>query len=512
MGAEEAPVMSVSKSIKRVIIGLIIIAVLALALVAFMVIFPEKDEPAPVESMAPVSEEPVYYVINEDGNSLARIKCFYSDGETFTVDYIRDEDGKFSYEVDPAPKFFAYNTSKFRSMMFTLTSLTAGEFVEKDPEDLSIYGLDEPQFRMELSFDDGRTINLYIGNHTPVDYYYYAMTDSDNTVYTVGNYLTTLITRRELEYRDIKTFPEYTDEDIYSNINWVRFTKRDGTVVEIQLDSDYSIEGNKASSSYMLLSPVVSSCTDELVQEKVLDVAATIKYSSIICDIGGDQLAEYGFDRPGRFEMKDTDGNVIDLVVGGMAQGNYSYVIMGEQYDAFMAGETDELTLLTYSADAFACLDIDYTTLLNRAVWIQDIHSVGSIVYDMNGTVYTMELEEYDDVTGSGVDVVRTVGTINGKSISETNTKRLYSRTLNLREVGEVDSNAELGSAEYLITLNLRGGGKRVLELIALNERQYACRVDGKTEFYIYKSNIDTLTTAIERVMDDRNVSLVYTT
>ena len=365
---------------------------------------------------------------------------------------------------------------------------------------------------MELSFDDGRTINLYIGNHTPVDYYYYAMTDSDNTVYTVGNYLTTLITRRELEYRDIKTFPEYTDEDIYSNINWERFTKRDGTVVEIQLDSDYSIEGNKASSSYMLLSPVVSSCTDELVQEKVLDVAATIKYSSIICDIGGDQLAEYGFDRPGRFEMKDTDGNVIDLVVGGMAQGNYSYVIMGEQYDAFMAGETDELTLLTYSADAFACLDIDYTTLLNRAVWIQDIHSVGSIVYDMNGTVYTMELEEYDDVTGSGVDVVRTVGTINGKSISETNTKRLYSRTLNLREVGEVDANAELGSAEYSITLNLRDGGTRVLELIALNERQYACRVDGKTEFYIYKSNIDTLTTAIERVMDDRNVSLVYTT
>ena len=130
----------------------------------------------------------------------------------------------------------------------------------------------------------------------------------------------------------------------------------------------------------------------------------------------------------------------------------------------------------------------------------------------MNGTVYTMELEEYDDVTGSGVDVVRTVGTINGKSISETNTKRLYSRTLNLREVGEVDANAELGSAEYSITLNLRDGGTRVLELIALNERQYACRVDGKTEFYIYKSNIDTLTTAIERVMDDRNVSLVYTT
>ena len=283
-------------------------------------------------------------------------------------------------------------------------------------------------------------------------------------------------------------------------------------MVEVVLDTDFSMEGNKASSSYMLLSPVVSSCTDELVQSKLLDVAATITFGSILQDITPAELADYGFENPGRFEISDVEGNTLDLVVGGSLSTGLDYVIMGEQYDAYLAGEVDVLTLLSYSHDAFGVLDIDYTTLLNRAIWIQNIHEVKTIIYDMAGTVYTMEMDEYDDVTGSGVEVVRTVGTINGKSITETNTKRLYSRTLNLREVGEVPADAQLGDVSYTITLVLKDGSTRKLEMLKLNERQYACRVDGVTEFYIYRSNIETLITALERVMDDRNVSLVYTT
>lgn len=504
--------MSVSKSAKPILIGVIVIVVAALAILAFTVIFPPKEEPQLEEEPADTAAEEVYYVIKEDGNTLTQIKAFYADGETLTINYERDENGKLSYHVEPEATFFEYNTSKFRSMMFTMTSLNAVKIVSEHPENLADYGLDEPQFRMQMSFEDGHSVTLYVGDPTPVDRYYYAKTDASDTVYVIGNYITSLLMRSELEYRNIATFPQYTEDDIYSNINWLRVTKRDGTVVEVVLDTDFSMEGNKASSSYMLLSPVVSSCTDELVQSKLLDVAATITFGSILQDITPAELADYGFENPGRFEISDVEGNTLDLVVGGSLSTGLDYVIMGEQYDAYLAGEVDVLTLLSYSHDAFGVLDIDYTTLLNRAIWIQNIHEVKTIIYDMAGTVYTMEMDEYDDVTGSGVEVVRTVGTINGKSITETNTKRLYSRTLNLREVGEVPADAQLGDVSYTITLVLKDGSTRKLEMLKLNERQYACRVDGVTEFYIYRSNIETLITALERVMDDRNVSLVYTT
>ena len=503
--------MSISKSAKPILIAGIVVVVVGLLLLAFLVLFPAPAEPEPEETVEETPEE-VYYVIKEDGNTLTRIQANYADGETLTIDYERDEDGKLSYHVEPEAKFFEYNTSKFRSMMFTMTSLNAVKLVTEHTDDLSEYGLDEPQFSMEMTFEDGHSVTLLVGDATPVDRYYYAKTANSDTVYVIGNYITGLLMRTELEYRNIKTFPQYTEEDIYTNINWLRVTKRDGTVVEVVLDSDFSMEGNKASSSYMLLSPVVSSTTDELVQEKLLDVAAKITFGRILQDITPEELPDYGFDKPGRFEIGDVEGNTLDLVVGGPVNSALHYVIVGEQYDAYLAGEVNELTLLTYNTEAFGVLDIDYTTLLNRAIWIQNIHEVQTIVYDMAGTVYTMELEEYDDVTGSGVEVVRTVSTINGKSVTETNTKRLYSRTLNLREVGEVPATAQLGEPSYTVKLILKDGKTRLLELIKLNERQYACRVDGKTEFYIYRHNIETLITALERVMDDRNVSLVYTT
>lgn len=503
--------MSVSKSLKPILVSAAVIVVIAIALVLLLVVFPEKEpvEALPPEESAPAQE--TIYVIKEDSESLVHTTSYYSTGETFSVDYSKNEDGTYSYEAYPHTEFFEYNTSKFRSMMFTLTNLTAIAMVEENAEDISAYGLDEPRFRMEISFADGRTINLYVGDETPVDSNFYIMTDQSNAVYTLGNYMANLIIRPEIEYRNIAVFPQYTEEDIYTNINWVRLTKRGEAPIDIHYDPEFTIDGNKASSVYMMLSPVLSSCADEKVQEEVLDKVAATSYEGIVCDITADELGDYGFDDPARLEMTDVSGNSLDIVLGKFV-GSHIYAALGEQYDAFMDGEYSRLTVLVYSAASFEWLELDYKTLLNRAVWIQDIHSVASIRYDMAGEVYELELSEYDDVTASEIEVVRTVGVLNGKDINEKNTKRLFSRTLNLRQVGEVPADAQLAAAEYTITLTLRDGGTRVLELAPMNDRQYACTVDGKREFYVYKTNITNILTSLERVMDDRDVSLIYNT
>ncbi len=64
----------------------------------------------------------------------------------------------------------------------------------------------------------------------------------------------------------------------------------------------------------------------------------------------------------------------------------------------------------------------------------------------------------------------------------------------------------------YSITVNLRDGTSRVMTMNRINDRQYACIIDGTATYYVYLSNIQNLTTALERAMDDREVSLVYTT
>lgn len=500
-----------SKGLKQILIVGIIVVVFGLGVLVFAYVFPDPNQADPDASASPTATvSPVYYIIKEEGNDLSSIENIYPDGTTMLIEYGRDSEGKLTYNVTPDSEFFAYDTSKFRSMMFTLTSLTAIQKIEENPKDLSIYGLDKPQFTMKLSFAGGKVITLSVGDATPVDMNFYVLTDDKNTVYTVGNYLGTLIMRSELQFRDIDIFPTYTEEEIYTNIDWVKMTKRDGTEIEIILDSDLSMEGNTTSSSYLLLSPVVSSCNDENVQSTVLDVVATLTYNGVVMDITKEELAEYGFSKPARLQMRDISGNQIDLTIGTVGTGAV-YAAYTSQYEACLKGEV-HLTLLSYSPTAFAWLDLNYLSLMNRTVWIENIHNIESIDYNMAGDEYHMALREYDDVTNSGVEIVRTVGTLNGKELSEDNTKRLFARTLNLRVINEIPDNVDLEEPTYEITLNLRDGGKQILKMVMLNERQYACVVNGTARFYVYTQNLNNLLYAFERLNDDRDIPLIYHT
>ena len=498
-----------SKNIKRILIAGGAVVVLALAFVILKYVFPEEETPAELASPTPTATEtPVYYVIKATGNDVVRFDCSYEDGSTFQINISQKENGRYEYAAVPDDTFFGYNTSKFRSMMYTFTSLTATALVERDPEDLSVYGLDEPQFSITITFKDDSHITLLVGAMTPVARNYYVMTEEDRVVYTVGNYLGDLLMRRPFEFRNIPSFPTYEDEDIYTNISHVIMTRRDGVPVEIWLDKDFTMAGNKSSSVYMMTQPVVSSCADEKIESQ-LDILATISYADIVGDITPDQFKEYGFDKPCRLLLEDTSGNSLDLVFGTTFTGS-AYACLGRQYDAYQAGEVDYLTVLRYSETDFEWVNIDYMKLLIRAIWIINIHDVESVTYDFNGEIYYMELYEYDDVTGSGVEVVRSCSHINGKDIHETNTKRIFSRTLNFREVNTIPEGMTYDpDYSYSITVKLKSGEERVMTFHRINDRQYACVVDGVAEYYIYSGNIQTLMTAIERAMDDREVSLV---
>lgn len=500
-----------SKNIKRILIAGGAVVVLALAFVILKYVFPEEETPVELVSPSPTATEaPVYYIIKAAGNEVVRFDCLYEDGSTFEINISQKENGLYEYAAVPDDTFFGYNTSKFRSMMYTFTSLTATAKVEEDPEDLSIYGLEEPQFTITITFQDGSDATLYVGSMTPVQRNYYVMTKEDRIVYTVGNYLGELLMRKPYEFRNVASFPKYEEEEIYTNICHIIMTRRDGTPIEIWLDKDFTMPDNKSSSVYMMTQPVVSSCADEKI-ESILDVLATISYADMVGDITPDQFKEYGFDKPARLYLEDTSGNTIDLVIGTAFSGA-AYTCLGRQYDAYLAGEVDYLTILRYSEDNFEWIDTNYMNLLIRAIWIINIHDVESITYDFDGEIFVMELYEYDDVTGSGIDVVRTCSHINGKDIHETNTKRIFSRTLNFREVNTLSEGMTYDADySYSITVKLKSGEERVMTFHKINDRQYACVVDGAAEYYVYAGNIQTLMTAIERAMDDREVSLVYT-
>lgn len=491
-----------SKALKPIVITGAVILLAAIALVLLVFVFPATEEPSAEASPSPTASTGNIKLIDEDNTQLVSFEARPRDGESMLVEISRDADGNLSYEVTPAAEFFSYDTSKFRSMMYTLTSLSATNLVEQNAADLAQYGLTEPSFVMHCTYADGKTIDICIGNATPTDKNYYVSLGGSNDVYTLGSYVCSLLTRAELDYRDIDLFPLYEDDDIYENISYVRLVKRDGTEIELALeDLDAPTEGNITNSAYFMSAPVVGSCNDTTVKAYVLDVVALLASNGILGDITEEEYAEYGFDQPAELEMHDVLGNSVDILIGGRYQNTYYYVMLKDSPG----------TVIICPEDAFAWMDINYIDLMNRIMWYTNIVDVESIEYDINGEEYLVEMTHGTRINSNDDEVAAIDATINGEALSETNCRRLFVRTLNFRIIGEVSGDEKLPSSpKYSIILNLLDGSKKTVEFFEINDRQYAVAVNGEVDYYVYKKNVTTLEDAFETILSGGELTMSY--
>ena len=498
------------KSLKTIIIAGAVLVAFIIASIVVTHLPQSSDAQTEAASSAESSTAETAYVINRSYDDLERFTivpterkvdentsyAYASEELDVKISRSTDENGSetYSYDVSPDPGKFDYDTSMFRSMLYTLTSISANSVVEEDAKDLSAYGLDEPTATVKTYYSDGSEVDLIIGSQAPVDQAYYCMTNESNTVYTIGNYVDSLLVRRPIEYRAITLFPTYTEDDIYTNIDWVKLTNRDGSVIEIQLDSDQSNEYNTEGSQYVMLQPYQVSGNATTIQQNILDVVATLSLGSIIKDISEDEYAEYGLDHPAKLEMTDTSGNEVQLLIGDTC--------LNADYTYCMLEGTD--TLLTCSSSAVAWEGVSYVQFMLRTVWTYSIEQLKSMNMNIDGTDYTVDVTHSTKKNANGNDADQVNGTLDGEEISETNIRRLYIKCLYFRVVDNLteDEKKEYADAKATssITIELEGGETHVLELVPMTDRKYAMRLDGEMEYYCYKKNLTSLETAIEYV------------
>ena len=500
------------KSLKTIIIaGIVLVVFIIASVIVINLPAPSESEVAEASSAENSSAETVY-VINRDYDTLERFTVVPTErevsedtayayaSEELDVKISRSTDEKgsvtYDYEVSPDPGKFDYDSSKFRSMMYTLTSISAVKLVEEDAKNLADYGLDKPTATVRTYYSDGSQVDIIIGSQAPVDENYYCMTSESNAVYTIGSYVDSLLVRRPIEYRDITLFPAYTEDDIYTNIDWVRITERDGSAIEIQLDQNLDNEYNTDKSQYVMLQPYQCSGNDTTIKQYILDVVSTLTLGSIIKDITPEELAEYGLDKPAKLEMSDVSGNEVALLIGDTCpNSDYTYC---------MLEGTD--TLITATSSAFGWMGVNYVQFMLRSIWSYDIEGLQSVDIDIDGVKHDIQVEHYVKQNANGNDTDGVKGTLDGKETSETNIRRLYIKCLYFRIIDNLteDEKKEFkdAKAHSSITIHLEDGESHTLELIQMTDRKYAMRLDGELEYYCYKKNLTSLSKAIDYVLD----------
>ncbi len=488
------------KSLKPILICAAIILVVVLALLIFTLVIPDSntvDEDSSTSSESPTisSNDETVYILDRNYEDLRSMEFLPAEGESFRVDVSLAEDGSYNYEVTPAAKYFTYETSLFRSLMYTVSRVSAKGLVEENASDLEAYGLAEPWYTVRCSYADGSTTELYFGKQTVVDQNYYCKTADSNNVYIIGSYSVQLMTREELQYRDANLFTTYENEDIYEKIDWIRLTKRDGTVIEVERDYEASHEDNVVSSLYVMHSPYKGSVNDDIFKQQVMDVVAPIKKVEILFDITESQFPEYGFDTPARLEMTDVTGDSLNLLIGDPCENEmYTYAMIDGTY-----------TVLVVETACLSWTEVLPIELFIRVGWLYNITDVAQLdfrfkperftsLYDGLEEHYSISMTHGERVNDAGNTVKTIDATLNGEPLSETNCRRLFVRMLNMRVIDFLPEGADLSAEpDAVFTVTLLDGSTATMELIPINDRDYAMVIDGEAEFFIYQKNVNSL-------------------
>lgn len=176
------------------------------------------------------------------------------------------------------------SSAKAYELVGTVSNLTSKNKYDA-PEDLSSYGLDNPQITVTLSKKDGGEIKLYIGDKSPVLGDYFIMREGDNNVYTVYAYKVEAILQPVSYYTDFNRLSiEATD------VSGIRI-ERPSDTIELKVRDDID---PYSSVVWEMLSPYKSSANDDYIDSKIIEPLSKIELTAPVSE------TDSGFD------IKDT--------------------------------------------------------------------------------------------------------------------------------------------------------------------------------------------------------------
>lgn len=484
---------------KKIIIAVAVVVLLA-GLTLLITLLPESEEPAPEASGTPdVSLEPVEtaYVINDQFSKFDHIKVYDEAGEYLnTMLAETDGEGVISYRVEPAREGWTYDEEAMRSSAASAATLSAMSVVAESMDDPAQYGLDKPQWTVEISFDGGaRVYTIEVGAPTALENSYYC-SNGDGRVYAVGAYSVSQITRGEMSYRTYEFFPDYYDEDALAvvtdgAITYVRAcdpaTGYDMLVRKVE-EGEFE---NPQTDLYME-SPYEGFCVDAQVESYLINPAVSIKVNGIFLDDPSEaELSEYGFDTPREVWIKNADGDEVHYTIG-MTVGTNCY-IMVEGVN----------TILTAEGVSEALFNVDYVDLLFKMLVTESVRDIATVEFETPSGDHTLEMT-FDPPTDDNPSGT-VFGSFDGEAISSANTSRMYARVLAVQvyEAYDVETTTVPAAPEYTFTITRNDGRVVELALYRLNDRRFAAYLNGEpTGFAVHRDPLLEIEAAFEVLAD----------
>lgn len=422
-----------------------------------------EDNPEAVRMLDLEREDIVKILLEYDGAELVlnlkeedvEVKTIEDDGtETITTN-------KVKVWVSDA---FPLEQSVVSDILYGGVNSTTNRLIESDPEDLSIYGLDEP---VSVTFFDaeGNSQTIEVGNSTPTGDYYYVKKGDGKEVFTLARYLA-----------------EYLKPSRYDLISKQLYHK-DSLSVEDMTELTYYRDDELVFSAHLKEAPVDWLITEPLEigvnlqnMDSFLRGLSGLKAGKIVDDRSSN-LKEYGLDAP-RYVFRYTlDGQPYELRIGNREGSVFYAMLEGKDY------------VFTISADNLSYLDTPLKDVVQLMVHVPSIFDTSKLVIEIDGRTDVLEMDISQELADDDVYI------FNGQKIEDKDDRSLFRKYFQgaIALSGDrldLDAKPE-GEPEVRLTYTSRTGEATVVELIptpdgygyhAMKNGDYTGLVLGKRE------------------------------
>lgn len=266
----------------------------------------------------------------------------------------------------------------------------------------------------------------------------------------------------------------------------------DMTVIEVTVrDADDSSLGV---SGYKMVQPFEYDVDSEALQKLATSISS-ITIESYVGNIS-EEGNPYGMESPIKLTARDANGVELSFMIGARADDTHTYICVDDTGDVY----------LTKSSQVEFARTLTVAGIVDRFANIVNITKVDSLDVDTPSGSYELKIDripELDEegnvkVDDKGKEVVNEVYYFGGEETDGDAFKKLYQQVIGILVNGVNDDFEIEGEAAVTVTYHLNvEPGTVVIEYIDNARDTYAVRRDGKTLFYVNKSKINEMMTAL---------------
>lgn len=375
------------------------------------------------------------------------------------------------------------NQARVDDIAYSFSRLFAERVVEEEPEDLDLYGLENPTATARAVLEDGSQPAFFLGDKTSVGDSYYLQVADSPVVYTVWsthgvNFLAALDDLRD------RRLPRLNPEEVgYFRRNWpggpeveIRKTPEpvDGEEeTEFRLglwrmDAPYArpqwVEGNEFAQAIQGLSML---WIDDFVDDHPVD------------------LSRYGLANPRGELLVMGEENTLHLLFGKENEDGLVY---------FKTAGVDNVYAMNKSR--LSIMGIRPFALVEKFILLAFIDKVDKVIIDTGEEEYVLTIERaLKAKTKKTDDEVTAVYRINRRELEEDVFKKLYQEIIGLRVDTENNRRIVTGEPEVEISFVFNTSDRRKITVgfLPYDKDFFAVFRDGTVDFLIARSQVEKM-------------------